>query len=184
MMDEGIFGVERLQTDRLVLVALTPAGLRAYLTNIEALEAGLCQRLSRAVLTPIVRNALRMKLDKMSVAAPEEWAWLTYWLATIQETSFGAGLAGFKGPPDVQGAVEIGYGIDPEVFGRGYTTEAASALIEWAFQTPACLRIMAPNTLKTNPASHRALTKLGMQAFEETEETISYHLTRSAFEQR
>ncbi|MGD8603981.1 MAG: GNAT family N-acetyltransferase [Anaerolineales bacterium] len=180
-MEKTEFEIQQLQTAGLFLSALTPDGPQAYLSNIEALEAALGRRLSRPILMPVVRRAISLKLDKMNHTPPNQWAWCTYWLATIVETQFGAGLIGFKGPPDDQGMVEFGYGIDPFVSGHGYTTEAAAAIIEWAFKTPACLRIVAPKTGKDNPASHRVLNKLGMQAYAETEEDISYQLSRRAF---
>jgi RimJ/RimL family protein N-acetyltransferase len=171
---------EELQTERLELFALTSAALYAYLHSIDVLEADMGRRLSRGILTPIVHRAIQMKLKKMKDAPPQEWAWYTYWLVVIRETQFGAGLMGFKGPPDDQGRVEIGYGIDPETRGVGYTTEAAAVLIEWAFQHPECQEILAPETRKDNPASHRVLAKLGMQAYTETHDTISYRLFRGS----
>ncbi len=178
-MDDLRHWSDKLQTQRLDLYALTPSALYTYLNATEALEAELGWRLSRAILTPIVRRAIEMKLDKMAMASAQDWPWYTYWLAEIREIQFGAGLIGFKGSPDELGRVEIGYGIDPEAGGRGYTTEAARALIEWAFMHPRCREIMAPDTRKDNPASHRVLSKLGMQAYAETDEAISYHLTRT-----
>ena len=46
------------------------------------------------------------------------------------------GSAGFKGPPDASGIVEIAYGIAPGFQGQGYATEAARALIEFAQRSP------------------------------------------------
>lgn len=43
------------------------------------------------------------------------------------------GSAGFKGPPDSTGVVEIAYGIVPRFEGQGYATEAAAALVRFAF---------------------------------------------------
>src|SRR5439155_234589 len=43
------------------------------------------------------------------------------------------GNAGFKGPPDQGGMVEIAYGIVPAFEGRGFATEAATALVAFAF---------------------------------------------------
>ena len=45
------------------------------------------------------------------------------------------GSAGFKGPPDASGAVEIAYGIVPSLEGRGYATEAARAMLQWAYDS-------------------------------------------------
>src|SRR3989442_9777229 len=42
------------------------------------------------------------------------------------------GSAGFKGPPDSTGIVEVAYGILPSFPGRGYATEAAAALVPFA----------------------------------------------------
>lgn len=175
---------DQLQTDRLRLYALTPNALQDILSSTRALEEDLSLRLSRDVLTPIVHRAIQMKLEKMAVAPSQDWAWYTYWLVEILGMQFGAGLVGFKGPPDDQGTVEIGYGIDPQVSNRGFTTEAAAALIAWAFQTPACQRIVAPETRKENPASHQILAKLGMRAYAEDEHSISYHLTLADFTSR
>lgn len=175
---------ERLPTRRLALLALTPLGLQTYLTDAETLEGRLGLRLSRPLLTPIVQRAIGMKLDKMAAAEPVEWAWLTYWLVVVRELKFGAGMIGFKGSPDPAGQVEIGYGIDPTVASQGYTTEAAAALVEWAFANAECLLITAPDTKRDNPASHRVLAKLGMRACAEDDQAISYQLTRADFLQR
>src|SRR5262249_45353120 len=43
------------------------------------------------------------------------------------------GGCGFKGPPDDAGAVEIAYGIDADQRGNGYATEAAEAMVVYAF---------------------------------------------------
>ena len=43
------------------------------------------------------------------------------------------GNGGFFGPPDEFGIVEIGYEIAPEYWHRGLATEAAQAMIAYAF---------------------------------------------------
>lgn len=44
------------------------------------------------------------------------------------------GSAGFKGSPSLEGVAEIAYAIVPAYEGRGYATEAARALIDYAFE--------------------------------------------------
>src|SRR5262245_46370569 len=46
------------------------------------------------------------------------------------------GSCGYKGPPDPHGVVEISYGTDPDHRGKGYATEAAEALVAYAFGDP------------------------------------------------
>jgi ribosomal-protein-alanine N-acetyltransferase len=72
------------------------------------------------------------------------------------------GAAGFKGPPDADGAVEIAYGMVPEYQGRGYATEAAAALVEFALKS-GCVRIARAHTLPEANASTRVLTKCGFE---------------------
>ena len=100
---------------------------------------------------------MRMKLEKMARAQPTQRAWYTYWLLVVRAfpssaAPFGAGLIGFKGFPDANGEAEIGFGIDPACQGQGYTTEAARAMIAWAFQEPACQAVVARDTKKAKPA--------------------------------
>lgn len=57
---------------------------------------------------------------------------------------------------------ELGYWIGHPFWGRGLTTEAASAVLEFTFRTLQLNRVQA-SYLPTNPASGRVLEKLGMQ---------------------
>ena len=97
----------------------------------------------------------------------------------VRSVPFGAGLIGFKGAPNQEGEAEIGYGIDPEYQGQGYTIEAARALIRWAFQDPACRAVVAPKTLKSNPGSNRVLQKLGMRLVAESEQAHDWRVERA-----
>ena len=76
----------------------------------------------------------------------------------------GEELIGFCGLRYVEpGAdVEILYGIDPPLWGRGYATEAARALLAWAFRETGLTRILA-GADAPNRASFRVLEKLGMR---------------------
>jgi [ribosomal protein S5]-alanine N-acetyltransferase len=72
------------------------------------------------------------------------------------------GKAGFKGPPTTEGVVEIAYGVDPQHQGKGYATEAARALTQYAFTTGQ-VRTVCAHTLPEPNASTRVLTKCGFE---------------------
>ena len=72
------------------------------------------------------------------------------------------GTAGFKGPPDADGMVEIAYGIVPSFEGRGYATESAMALVGFATET-ADVTLIRAHTLPEANASTRVLTKCGFR---------------------
>ncbi len=57
---------------------------------------------------------------------------------------------------------ELGYWLGRDFWGRGYTTEAASAVIDWGFTALELNRISAAR-FSGNGASGRVLEKLGMR---------------------
>lgn len=57
---------------------------------------------------------------------------------------------------------EIGYWIGTEHWGQGYATEAARALVAYAFDRLGLHRVQARHFLR-NPSSGRVMQKLGMQ---------------------
>lgn len=62
--------------------------------------------------------------------------------------------------PDADGLVEIAYGIDEAFQGHGYATEAAAALVDFAFADPR-VRVVCAHTLCQAAASPRVLEKCG-----------------------
>jgi ribosomal-protein-alanine N-acetyltransferase len=170
--------VFEVRTKRLALIPLTLRQLRLYLANPQQLEQELGFSISRPVLTERVRKAIEMKVSKMTQIEEKVHAWYTYWLVVIAREPFDAGLAGFKGYSNGDGKVEIGYGIDPSGQGKGYTTEAVRALMDWAFEEPDCKSIIAPDTKKWNVASNRILEKVGMHVYNETDDALFWRIDR------
>ena len=70
------------------------------------------------------------------------------------------GMMGGKGGPDDAGDLEIGYGLNPEAWNRGYATEALRALLpHWRAWEG--VRGIRAETATGNPASARVLEKCG-----------------------
>lgn len=57
---------------------------------------------------------------------------------------------------------DMGYELDPEFWGRGYATEAATAVLRFGFTELKLHRIWA-NAVAENTASRRVLEKIGMK---------------------
>jgi ribosomal-protein-alanine N-acetyltransferase len=68
---------------------------------------------------------------------------------------------------------ELGYWVGHEYQGKGFATEAAGALVAFAFDTLGLHRVMARH-FGSNPASGRVLRKLGML----NEGTLREHLRK------
>jgi ribosomal-protein-alanine N-acetyltransferase len=166
-----------LITPALRLLALSPKQLEGCLVALTELEAEMGLKISRDVIDDNVKRAIALKLGKMRSADIAQLEWYTYWLIIIDD-SFGAGFIGFKGPPDTVGEVEIGYGIDPLWRNKGYITEAAGALRDWAFSHPGCCAIKA--TAVKNPASSRVMHKLGAVITGESSGGTNWRLERES----
>ena len=95
-------------------------------------------------------------------AATEADPWMHGFTVTLLETGAAVGSAGFKGPPDADGMVEIAYGIDTEHRGKGYATEAANAMIAYAFSS-GLVRTVRAHTKPESDASKRVLSKCGFR---------------------
>lgn len=72
------------------------------------------------------------------------------------------GDCGWKGPPDPDGAVEIGYGLGRQARGRGLGTQAVGLLVAWTERQPG-VRAVVAEVLVGNEPSRRLLRRLGFQ---------------------
>ena len=92
------------------------------------------------------------------------------------------GDAGFKGLPNADGEVDIGYAIITQAQKNGYGLEVAEGLTDWAFKQPSVKAITARCLLDNKPSA-RVLEKLGMQQVSTDVELIRWKMMNSAHEQ-
>ncbi|WP_019377296.1 GNAT family N-acetyltransferase [Virgibacillus halodenitrificans] len=90
------------------------------------------------------------------------------------------GTMEFKSPPDEMKYGEIGYDIVPAYQGKGYATEMANAVVQWAFQEKEITRITAECS-PINPASVRVLEKIGMEHVSTTEEIMCWEILNKEY---
>lgn len=129
----------------------------------------LCIRLStdaemQALIDSAEDEGLKLAYTEMLTMArehPESRPWYGAWF--IENTDGErVGELCFKGlSPDA--ITEIGYGILPELQGRGYATEAVKAVTQWALSQPD-VRCITAETEANNAASQKVLAKAGFAA--------------------
>lgn len=85
--------------------------------------------------------------------------WVHGFSAVARESGAAVGMGAFKGPPR-EGMVEIAYAVEEEHRGKGYATEIAAALVDFAFQD-AEVEVVRAHTLPDGAASQRILVKCG-----------------------
>jgi RimJ/RimL family protein N-acetyltransferase len=81
-----------------------------------------------------------------------------YWPIFKLESGDFIGFCGMR--PHGRETCELGFHVRPEFWGHGYATEAAGAVIEYAFSNLKVRRLFAGHNPK-NAASKRVLAKLG-----------------------
>ncbi|MEK7015986.1 GNAT family N-acetyltransferase [Bacillus sp. FSL R9-9410] len=99
------------------------------------------------------------------------------WYVIRKEDDIVLGDIGFKGKPNEEHTVEIGYGFIEKYWNKGYATEAVSELMKWAFQTGEVETIIA-ETLRDNYSSIRVLKKLYMKRVNSTETMINWKIEK------
>lgn len=100
------------------------------------------------------------------------------WLVLLKSDGTIIGDIGFKGKPDENKAVEIGYGLLEEYWNKGFATEAVGALMQWAWETGKVDKIVA-DTLRDNEGSMRVLEKLNMKKIKTGETMIDWEINKA-----
>jgi len=101
--------------------------------------------------------------------------WYRLWKFVSLDDNRLIGGACFKGAPNWNGEVEIGYGIDDRYQNHGYATEAIGELVTWARNQEGVEYVLA-ETLKDNVASNKVLHKIGMIPHHENAENFYWRL--------
>ncbi|MBP1616377.1 MAG: alanine acetyltransferase [Bacteroidetes bacterium] len=156
----------QIETERLILVPLTATNLRSIMRNKSqaANELGWlsdAEELSSKMYFIYQLKAENIDKDEIN------WMFYTYFAIVLKESNHLIGEIGFKGVPDENGEVEVGYGLDNEKwYGKGYMTEALKGLIQWAFTQESVLWVVA-DTDRVNVPSQKVLKKSGMLFWKE-----------------
>ena len=131
-----------IETDRLKLYAASEEQMETFIA---------------AQTVDVLKAAYTEMLDGC-LSHPDQWDWYAIWMIERKDGTHVGELC-FKGLSD-EGVAEIGYGIADDHQGRGYATEAVSAVVEWALTQPG-VRYITAETEETNSASRKVLEKAG-----------------------
>lgn len=105
-----------------------------------------------------MKQAYHEMIETMqSLPGREEWG--TNWKITLSGGT-PVGEIGFKGAPDAEGIVELGYGIGEPFRQNGYATEAVKALSRWALEQES-VKCVTAQTEPDNKVSQKVLQNSG-----------------------
>lgn len=147
-----------IPTKRLRLIECTPPLFELLFQDLPALSL----RLNIAIpehWTHFGLAPFKYAYDKI-IAQPADAGWWSYLIVHQRDQGL-IGTCGYKGPPNGEGEVEIGYEIIQTYQNRGLATETAEALIAEAFNRSAVKKVKA-HTLAEENASVQVLKKCGL----------------------
>lgn len=148
-----------IQTENLILAPHVPRNLRALLRSESEFHETAGLRVAAGIHQQMLEASDDFKTRVDNAKQPDPWQ---FGFAVIHKNDNALiGTCGFPGPPDSKGVVEIAYGIAPNYEGRGYATEAAKALIDFARNDPR-VKIICAHTLPEENASTSVLKKCGL----------------------
>lgn len=144
----------------------------------------------RLLVIPCTEKTVEITINQAYDNGPEISTYLTQlkadpsllnwgsWLVIKKSDGTVIGDIGFKGKPDENRVVEIGYGLLEDYRNKGFATEAVGVLIHWAFSTSKVDKIVA-KTLHDNYGSIRVLEKLNMKQISKTDTMINWAIEKN-----
>lgn len=116
---------------------------------------------------------------KQAEEDPASAAWVTG-VIWDERLRMAVGRAGYHGPPDPSGMVEVGYAVDPAYRRRGYARSALEALLQRAAREPQVRTVRATispdNVASYQLASQYGFTRVGEQWDDEDGLEIIYEV--------
>ncbi|WP_150275456.1 GNAT family N-acetyltransferase [Paenibacillus tepidiphilus] len=153
-------GVTNIETDRLLIIPITYSMANSILHSDYKAFDNMGVHLSGKWPKQDTLDILHFIKDTLS--KDDEVDGFGVWMIVKKEDMTAIGDAGFKGGPDENGAIEIGFGLVEEEQRKGYGYEAASSLLEWGSQI-AGVKVIKADCLIDNAGSIHLLKKCGMR---------------------
>ena len=153
-----------IRTARLLLLQASADTLGAELVSRDALGTAIGVAVPDSWPPELYdADAVRWTINWLA-EHPENADWSIYYIAEAPADAASrprlVGVVGYKGAPDEQGVVEIGYGVVPEHRRRGFASEAVEGLLARAF-ADARVRMVIAHTLPELVASIGVLRSTG-----------------------
>lgn len=159
-----------IDTNRLSIRPLTLEQLRLHLAGGHLLEAELGALPGHRDVTEPLLSILTHFTIPFLQNPNRQPLYDTIWIARDRTLNQFVADAKFKGGPDDEHTIEIGYGTYPAFQRQGYMTELVGGLVDWALKQTGVRRVTAETAL-TNTASQTVLLHNGFRPFEQDELT-------------
>jgi RimJ/RimL family protein N-acetyltransferase len=170
-------------TPRVEILQLDAAALRGLADgDLDAANATSPVPLTSYLAGPDCRGVWAVRAVQV-LEDPPSAAWITG-IVWAPDLRLSVGRAGYHGPPDDAGMVEVGYSIDPQFRRKGYARAALRALVDRAAREPGVTTVRASvsptNTPSLNLVLSEGFVAVGEQEDEEDGLEIIHELPVAA----
>ena len=154
-----------VETNRLSIIPLNKDQLHLYLQANDLFERSLGLTCTGRTIAPAVQNMVQQfTMRQMADATADNYLFYTFWIVVEKSTKLIVAELGFKGVPNGNGEIEIGYGTMPHHQGKGFMSEAVAGMVNWCCQRPDVLVLLAETDV-SNEASIKVLIKNNFTQF-------------------
>jgi [ribosomal protein S5]-alanine N-acetyltransferase len=166
-----------LQTSRCSITPLTQAQLANYCIPDFSLENSLHVNPIPRTVPEFLANVINNKILPSVSDITKNPLYYTFWTIINKQENVMVADCCFKGEPNENGEIEIGYSTYPAFEGKGFMTEAVGAMVSWAFQQPNVQSVTA-QTDPTNIASQKILQKNNFVQYGQTAENNLWRIDK------
>ena len=162
-----------IETERLKIVPMTYDFVRKLLDNdVSAYEVLGAIKTETWPEKADIWDMLPMIADKLK-NCPVPNGFNGAWIFINKTDSSVVGDGGFKGQPDENGIIDLGYGIVETQRRKGFGFEAVSALCKWGLAQPD-VKGLSADCSGNNVSSIKLLKKIGLQEVERKDGMIFF----------
>lgn len=164
-----------IKTDRLIIKPLSYNDLIKHIKSPTELANDLGLKPSKSLIDKETQEAILNDLLPNLSELTKDPLFYTMWIIIEKKEKAIIGGICFHGQPDINGEVEIGYGIDSDYRNKGYMTEAISGFINWT-KTRGEIKNIKAITDKTNLSSIQVLKKNNFKISEQDDNSVTMRL--------
>lgn len=155
-----------LETERLKIITFTVDMMEAILKGNREIEKLTPYRAAPEYPLEVYKRLFEYKIERFR-RFPNENDWEGIIIHKKDNTIMGD--MGFKGGPNAEGIIDIGYSIVPSYQGAGYATEMGKAMVKWGLSQTHVKKVVA-TCYPDNFASIRVLEKIGFHITQKSDD--------------
>jgi [ribosomal protein S5]-alanine N-acetyltransferase len=167
----------KLETQRLRIIPLSKEQLANYSIPDFSLENSLNVNTIPRIVPEFLANVINNKILPSLRDTSKNPLYYTFWTIIFKQENIMVADCCFKGEPNGNGEIEIGYGTYPTFEGKSFMTEAVGAMVRWAFEQPN-VQALTAQTDATNIASQKILEKNNFVQCGQTTENILWRIDK------